>query len=92
MATCTEHGSTSKEATRTLAAPKAPSPAVTLLVAASRPPRQRLARTLRVALRLPGHVLAFASETISLPWVLGLPALLALVDRWIAEGAEHASH
>jgi predicted PurR-regulated permease PerM len=77
---------------------KAPSPVVTVLVAAARPPRPRLLRALRGARRLTGHVLAFAAndgaeqvlahEGVALPWAIGLPALVEQVDRWIEEASD----
>lgn len=82
----------------TLSPAKAAAPVLTLLVAASPPPRPRLARTLREARRLPGQVIAFAATDeaehgfalagLTLPWILGLPALLSEVDSRIeAEAA-----
>lgn len=83
----------------TLHPDKAPVPVVTLLVAATRPPRARLLRALREARRLTGHVMAFAAsdeaeqalahEGVALPWVIGLPALVGQVDRWIEEASDH---
>lgn len=82
----------------TLSLEKAPAPVMTLLVAATPPPRQRLARTLRDARRLSGTMLGFAvtdeaeqgfsREALPLPWVVGLSALVARVDAQIEEAAE----
>jgi len=82
----------------TLSPEKAPTPVVTLLVAATVPPRQRLARALRDARRLTGAILAFAAtdeadqafarEGLNLPWVVGLPALVARVVAQIEEAPE----
>lgn len=81
----------------TLHPDKAPAPLVTLLVAATCPPRPRLLRALREARRLTGHVMAFAASDeaeqalahggVALPWVIGLPALVGQVDRWIEEAS-----
>ena len=82
----------------TLAPEKAMAPVVILLVAAMPPPRQRLARALRDARRLPGRILAFAAndeaehvfprEGLPLPWVVGLQTLVAQVDAQIEHAAE----
>ncbi len=77
---------------------KAPSPEVTVLVAATRPPSPRLLRALRAARRQSGHVMAFAAsdeaeqalahEGVALPWVIGLPAVVGQVDRWIEQASD----
>lgn len=82
----------------TLAPEKAAAPVVTLLVAATPPPRQRLARSLRDARRLPGRIVAFAAsdeaeqgfsrEGLPLPWIVGLQTLVAQVDAQIEHAAE----
>ena len=81
----------------TVSPDKAPNPVVTLLVAATAPPRPRLNRALRDARRLPGHVMAFAATdeaeqglahpNLALPRVVGLGALIAEVDARIEAAA-----
>lgn len=55
-------------------------------------------RALRGARRLTGHVFAFAAsdeaaqalahEGVALPWVIGLPAVVEQVNRWIEEASD----
>jgi predicted PurR-regulated permease PerM len=85
----------------TLSPAKAASPVVTLLVAAAASPRPRLARVLRDARRLPGHLLIFAATDeaeqgftrfgLKLHFLAALPALVAAVDEVIGEAAEVAA-
>ena len=85
----------------TLAAAKAPDATLLVLVGASSPPSQRLARSLREARRLPGQLQIFAAtdeadhafsrDGVPLPWLITLPALVAEVDARIAAAANVAA-